>query len=64
MTLRDDLKKQIEIDYLRTPHKFVNSNGLEMIWDSSAHLYTATDSKGKEWIASLQNTKIPIFQKR
>ncbi len=61
MTLRDDLKKQLESEYQRTPQKFINSNGLEMTWNNSAHLYTAIDSKGKEWIASLQNSKVPIF---
>jgi len=61
MTLRDDLKKQLEIDYKNAPRKFFNSNGLEMIWDNSDNLYATKDSKGKEWIAALQNSKVPIF---
>ena len=61
MTLRDDLKKQLEKDYQRAPPKFFNSTGLEMTWNKSENLYTAVDSKGKEWIASLQDTKVPIF---
>lgn len=61
MTLRDDLKKQLEKDYQRAPRIFFNSNGLEMIWNNSENLYTAKDSNGKEWIAALQNSKVPIF---
>jgi len=61
MTLRDDLKKQLEKDYERAPRNFFNSNGLQMIWNHSENLYIAKDSKGKEWIAALQNSKVPIF---
>ena len=61
MTLRDELKKQLEIDYSKAPKKYWNLNDLEMKWNDKEKLYIGIDEKGAEWIASLQHTTVPIF---
>jgi len=61
MTLREDLEKKLQRDYSKTPKKIWNKNNLEMIWNEEEKLYIGIDSKGEEWITSLQHTTIPIF---
>jgi len=61
MTLREELEKRLEIDYSKAPKKFWNKNNLEMIWNEEEKLYIGIDSKGEEWIASLQNTSVPLY---
>ncbi|MCZ6583046.1 MAG: hypothetical protein O6761_07755, partial [Thaumarchaeota archaeon] len=48
-------------DYKKVPKKFWNQKGLKMIWSEDEKLYIGTDAKGKEWIASIQHTRVPIF---
>ena len=60
MTLREKLKKQLQIDYIRAPKKFFNSNNLEMTWSDTEHLYIGF-VKDVEWIAALQQTSVPFF---
>jgi len=61
MTLRESLKKQLIIDYSKAPKKIWNQNDLEMKWSDEEKLYIGVDDKKKEWIAALQQTRIPIF---
>lgn len=61
MTLREELKKRLEKEYVKAPRKFWNKNNLEMVWSEDEKLYIGIDSKGEEWIASLQHTRVPIF---
>lgn len=61
ITLREKLEKQLKNDYAKAPSKIWNQNNLEMVWSKEENLYIGTDSKGKEWIASVQHTKVPIF---
>ena len=61
MTLREYLKKRLEKEYLKAPKKIWNKNNLEMVWNEDKKLYIGIDSKGEEWIASLQHSRIPIF---
>lgn len=61
MTLRENLKKQLEIDYAKAPKKIWNQHDLEMTWNEEEKLYIGKDAKGKEWIAALQHTRVPIF---
>ena len=61
MSLRDTLKKVLEIDYNKAPKKIWNLNNLEMKWSTKEKLYIGIDENGEEWISSLQHTTIPIF---
>jgi len=61
MTLREKLEKQLEIDYAKAPKTFWNVNNLEMKWNEEEKLYIGIDSKGEEWITSLQHTSVPFF---
>lgn len=61
MTLRNNLKKQLKLNYSTAPKKFTNQNGLELTWSSKENIYIGVDDYGIEWIAALQNTNIPIF---
>lgn len=61
MTLRADLIKKLKFDYSHAPKKFTNQNGLELTWSSKENIYIGVDEYGIEWIASLQNTQIPIL---
>lgn len=60
-TLREYLKKRLTVDYSKASKKFWNQNNLEMNWSDEEKLYIGIDEKKIEWIASLQQTTIPIF---
>jgi len=61
MTLRENLKNQLYKDYAKAPPKYFNTNNLEMTWSKNENIYIGIDSKGKEWIAALQSSRVPIF---
>jgi len=61
MTLRETLKNDLKKYYRQAPKKMWNQHNLEMNWSDEEKLYIGTDVKGKEWIAALQHTTVPIF---
>jgi len=61
LTLRDDLKVQLQKDYAKASAKYFNTNNLEMIWSKDENIYIGIDPNGKEWIAAFQNSSVPIF---
>ncbi len=61
MTLREELKNKFQKDATKAPKKFFNQNNLEMIWSDKEKLYTGIDENGKEWIAALHQTTVPIY---
>lgn len=61
MTLREQLKEQLEADYLKAPKKYWNLNETELFWNEDEKIYIGLDTSKQEWIASLQHTRVPIF---
>lgn len=61
MTLREQLAKQFERDCSKAPKKYWNIKDKEMRWDVNEKIYISVDESGKEWIAALQHTRVPIF---
>lgn len=63
MSLCKELQLKLQADYLKAPKKYYNQNNLEMTWSDTEKLYIGID-KGVTWIASIQNTTVPIFSVR
>ena len=60
-TLRENLKNTYEIDCKKASKKYWNLKDTELFWNEEEEMYIGLDTSKQEWIATLQQTTVPIF---